>query len=88
MHLHGAFCKFCVVFSQETCGKGGHQRLGALVKVPYTRWKNAKDDFTNHANSLYHKKAYESANNFLRVLKGKQESVENQLIEKKNKTQK
>lgn len=85
-HLQGAFCKFCVVFSAKQCGKGGHLSLGALVAKPYSRWKNAKEDFLSHAKTKYHKSCCEYADNFIRIAEGKQQDVASQINEeKKNK---
>ncbi|XP_050058793.1 52 kDa repressor of the inhibitor of the protein kinase-like [Aphis gossypii] len=39
----------CVLFDREKGGKGGHQKLGALVSKEYATWKNALQDFQLHA---------------------------------------
>jgi len=36
-HVEGALCKICVLCSNDFAGKGSHQKLGALIKVPFTK---------------------------------------------------
>ncbi|KAK6965895.1 52 kDa repressor of the inhibitor of the protein kinase [Biomphalaria glabrata] len=47
-------------------GKGTHQRLGQLVSEPFRKWKNALEIFQAHAQSEYHKRNSELADNFLK----------------------
>lgn len=66
----GAFCKVCVLFGHESSGKGGHQKLGALVRLPFTRWKNALEAFQSHNDCEYHKAAVLYAAYFMEALEG------------------
>lgn len=78
-HLQGALCRHCVLFAQEEAGKGSHQQLGYLVTKAYTNWKKALEHFSQHANTTYHKKCSEFAENFLRVAQGQQQPILNLL---------
>lgn len=69
-YQEGALCKTCVLFGKESSGKGTHQVLGALVLSPFTRWKNALENFRSHNECDYHKAAALYATNFLEALKG------------------
>lgn len=52
--LNGVFCKYCVLFSVGGGGIG-HQKLGLLVKKPFTNWKKALESFSYHNSLEYHK---------------------------------
>lgn len=45
----------CVLFSNETSGKGNFVKVGALVNKPFINWKNVLECFTTHSNADYHK---------------------------------
>lgn len=76
----GSFCKYCVLFSHsETVGKGDHQMSGALVRKAFTNLKKAKEIFSKHANSTYHKRSIVVAENTKSVVTKKSDSVINQL---------
>lgn len=75
--VDGAFCRYCSLFS-STGGGRGSQTLGVLVKKPFCRWKDAVEEFNGHENTSYHKDSIVEAENWLRVEKGKQPSVERQ----------
>lgn len=36
--VQGALCKCCVLFANNSVGKGIHQKLGALIVKPFTKW--------------------------------------------------
>lgn len=76
-YQEGAFCKACVLFGHESSGKGGHQKLGALVLHTFTRCKNALETFQSHDDCEYHKAALLDAANFLKAIEG--ESVAKQI---------
>lgn len=63
----GAFCKYCVLFSKESVGKGCNQTLKSLVKEPFTKWKDALESFKNHESHSYHKDSTLTGNNFLKT---------------------
>jgi len=65
MNGGGAFCKFCVLFSKDGTGKGGHQSLGALVKYPMKKFKHATEIFKAHASSKYHMDSVVDAEHFI-----------------------
>lgn len=76
----GALCKYCVLFSKDTAGKGGHQKLRLLVKEPYRNWKDALEYFKNHQDKcIYHKAAMESGSNFIRVSNNPKHDIRNQV---------
>jgi hypothetical protein len=61
--IEGTFCRVCVIFGPRSAGCGD-QQLGALVTVPFIRWKDAIEKFQSHQNTDYHKRAYVLADNF------------------------
>lgn len=63
----GAYCLFCCLFSFQTVGKGSHMNLKSLVCDPFSRWKDAKEQFKHHQDTTYHKNATVSAQNFIDV---------------------
>lgn len=65
----GALCKYCVLFTKDTAGKGGHQKLKSLVKEPYKNWKDALETFKKHEANEYHKEAMMMGTNLLSVSK-------------------
>lgn len=71
----GAFCRYCAAFSVSGAGRG-HQALGVLVKKPFNKWKNAVEQFTSHENTAYHKICVLKADEWLKISKGIQPSVE------------
>ncbi|CAH1984481.1 unnamed protein product [Acanthoscelides obtectus] len=81
----GTYCKFCVLFANEFTGKGQHQKLGALVTMPFRKWKDAIDKFTSHSNSEYHKFSCLAAENFMKVDSGRMEDITVMLDSQKRK---
>ncbi|XP_028967301.1 52 kDa repressor of the inhibitor of the protein kinase-like [Galendromus occidentalis] len=62
----GGFCKHCVLFAKtESSSHGGLRKRGVLITQPLNRFKKAVDILKNHALSEYHRRASESANDFL-----------------------
>ena len=74
-----AFCRFCVLFSSETAGKGCHQRLGNLVTKPFRNWKDAIECFTAHQQAQFHRNCIVSAENFISVSEKRQDNIVHQL---------
>ncbi|GBM07005.1 hypothetical protein AVEN_63453-1 [Araneus ventricosus] len=64
----GALCKYCVIFHQETGGKGNCQNLKNLVTKPFNRWKDAIETFINHSKCHYHLSNQLYADNFITSL--------------------
>lgn len=73
-YLKGALCKVCVLFRKDFGGRG-EQKLGYLVKIPFTKWKNAKEMFQKHEKAEYHRFAMEKAEGFSSVASGKAQNV-------------
>lgn len=44
-YVEGALCKTRELYSNDFAGKGSHQKLGALIKVPFTKRKDAMERF-------------------------------------------
>lgn len=57
--LNGAFCKFCVAFSQKEGGIG-KQTLGILCTKEFSNWKHAIEKFNSHEETSYHKACIEN----------------------------
>lgn len=72
--LDGAFCKTCVAFSNGEGGQG-NQRLGKLVLSPFRQWKDALETFASHQLNKYHKNCTVLAEEFKKVVEGKQENI-------------
>ncbi|KAK5649293.1 hypothetical protein RI129_000322 [Pyrocoelia pectoralis] len=62
--LDGAFCKYCMLFAPAGAGKQGLP-LGKLVRVKYSDWRHALEDFNKHQMTTYHANAKVAAENFL-----------------------
>ncbi|XP_044751693.1 52 kDa repressor of the inhibitor of the protein kinase-like [Coccinella septempunctata] len=76
----GAFCKYCVFFSQsEHVGKGNHQSLGIFVTQPFINFKKAREMFKNHQDPKYHRQSILIAENTKSLIKKKRESVIDQV---------
>lgn len=67
----GVYCKLCALFSDSS--KVTSYRL---VKIPLTVWTTATEKFKKHAASEAHRNASVMADNFLRVMKSKQKSIQ------------
>ncbi|CAH2088786.1 unnamed protein product [Euphydryas editha] len=84
----GAYCRICVVMRRSLDeSKGGHQRVGQLVKDPFCKWKNALEVFETHAKSGYHKRNSELTDNFLKVMSSQAVSVDQQLSSERKRQQ-
>jgi len=51
---NGAFCKFCVIFSQKEGGIG-NQNLRMLNPMEFSNWKHAIEKFNHYEVTGYHK---------------------------------
>nr|CAH7760531.1 unnamed protein product [Callosobruchus chinensis] len=71
----GAFCKYCVFFSNYYGGVG-KQPLGKLVEAPFNTWKDAVEVFSRHSTSEYHKFSFLRAESRLSIVENKTESIE------------
>lgn len=60
----GGYCKACVLFGQETAGRGAHQKLSKFVYTPLAKYKNALEEIKSHAELNYHKNNSVIAHNF------------------------
>jgi len=74
----GAYCKYCVFFSLHHGGVGSVS-LKSLVKIPFSKWKDAVDIFRNHEKTKYHKMAVLRAQIILVITEKKQISINLQL---------
>lgn len=81
----GAFCKYCVLFCNETVGKGSHQKIGSLVAKPFIMWKDAVEKFNNHSRTSYHKLCEIAGQNFLKVSSGKSFDIKAQIVSQRKK---
>lgn len=71
----GGYCKVCVLFGQETAGRGAHQKLSKFVYTPLAKYKNALEEIKSHAELNYHKHNSVIAHNFLNTYEGKTMNV-------------
>uniref|UniRef100_A0A2S2Q2I5 TTF-type domain-containing protein n=1 Tax=Sipha flava TaxID=143950 RepID=A0A2S2Q2I5_9HEMI len=76
--LKGAFCKMCVLFSNETSGKSSSVKVGALVDKSI-KWKNAMECFITHSNTDYHKLSTLRAEEFVKIIENKTFDVTTQV---------
>lgn len=74
----GAYCKYCVFFSLHHGGVGSVS-LKSLVKIPFSKWKDAVEIFRNHEITEYHKMAVLRAQSRLAITEKKQISIDLQL---------
>ncbi|KAG5898588.1 hypothetical protein JTB14_016599 [Gonioctena quinquepunctata] len=72
-----ALCKYCVLFSHHTVGKGGNQAPKSLVTVSYKKWKHAIEDFKSHQSKQYHHEAVVKGSNFLRIMQNQHLDIRN-----------
>lgn len=63
--VQGALCKCCVLFANNSVGKG------ALIIKPFTKWKDAIERFNRHSNSEYHKLSIIRSEEFIKVMENK-----------------
>lgn len=82
--LDGAFCQFCCLFCVSSVGKGNVQAK-SLVKEPFSRWKDALEQFRLHQDAIYHKNALVTAQNFVDVQEKKVIDISVQLDKAKQK---
>lgn len=82
---NGVFCKYCVVFSSGTAGKGSHQTLGSFVSKPFDNWKDATERFREHSAAKYHQFSILCAENFLKVMSSAAIDVASQLNDQRRK---
>ena len=80
----GGFCKYCVLFSRESGGKGS-QTLGVLVRKPLNKYKKALQTLDEHQQTHYHNFSVSQAEALVRVETKQVESVDVQLDEQKKK---
>jgi len=69
----------CVLFSNETSGKGNSVKVGALVNKPFINWKNALECFITHSNADYHKLSTLRADEFVKIIENKTFDVATQV---------
>jgi len=77
--LEGVFCKMCVLFSNETLGKGSSVKVGALVNKPFINWKNAFEYFTTHSNADCYKFPTLRVDEFVKIIENKTFDVATQV---------
>lgn len=53
-HKEGALCKICILCSNDFFGSP-HQKLGALIKILFTKWKHANELFNQRLKCECHK---------------------------------
>jgi len=53
--VQDAMRKCCVLFANNSVGKGIHQKLRVLFIKPFTKLKDAIERFNHHSKSEYHK---------------------------------
>lgn len=69
----------CVLFFNETCGKGNFIKVGALVNKAFIKWKNALKCFTVYLNADYHKLSTLRADEFVKIMENKTFDVATQV---------
>lgn len=77
--VQGALCKCCVIFANNSVGKGVHQKLGALIIKPFTKWKDAIERFNHHSKSEYHKLSIIRCEEFIKVMENKKSNITNEI---------
>ena len=75
----GAFCRLCVLFSNDCVGKGGHQCTGRLVSQSFRNYKKAIEKFDDHQKTDYHKRCVTLSDSFLQVAVGSSLNVSKQV---------
>ncbi|XP_025413657.1 uncharacterized protein LOC112685848 [Sipha flava] len=76
------FCalrKYCEIFANNTVGKRTHQKLGALIIKPFTKWKDAIERFNHHSTSEYHKLSIIRSEEFIKVMENKKSNIANEI---------
>jgi len=74
-----------ILCSNAFAGKCSHQKLGALIKVPLTKWKDAIERFNQHSNSEYHKLSIMRADDFIKIMENKKNSIVNEIYSSRKK---
>lgn len=82
--LDGAICQHCCLFGSKQVGKGGHAPVQSLVITPFTRWKDAKENFRHHEALQYHNNAVVSSQHFIDVEEKRIMSISLQLDKARN----
>jgi len=77
--VQGALCKCCVLFANNSVGKGVHQKLGVLIIKPFTKWKDAIERFNRHSSSEYHKLSIIRSEEFIKVMENKKNTIANEI---------
>jgi hypothetical protein len=77
--VQGALCKCCVIFVNNTIGKEIHQKLGALIIKPITKWKDGIERFNHHSTSEYHKLSIIRSEEFIKVMENKKSNIANEI---------
>lgn len=49
-HVEDILGDVCVFFSNDFSGKNVHQKLGTLIKTPFTKYKDAIERFNKRSN--------------------------------------
>jgi hypothetical protein len=73
--LNGALCKYCVLFAKDHA----KVRVGRLVSLPLTKYKDLHQQCKNHASNEYPSFSLEKAENFIRVMRNNSLSVVSQI---------
>lgn len=76
--VDGALCKYCFLFSPGGAGKQGLP-LGRLVRVKYSDWKHALEDYNKHQLTTYHANCKLDAENFLAIRLGQKNTIVNDI---------
>lgn len=71
-----AYCKVCMVFAPEEVGMTNSQNTGQLIKMGFCGWKKAIERFEAHQNTTYHCQATLKADDFLKIMQGKKDSID------------
>ena len=72
---NGGFCLPCVLFGQSK----DNSELGVLVSRPLTNFRKALDEIKDHDTRPTHRVAVTKADDFLRVMRGEQQPVTQQI---------
>ena len=75
----GVYCKVCAIFGATESDQNS-SKLDRLVKSPITFWTTACEKLYDHAlKSAVHKTATIKAENFVKIMKAEQSSIDTQL---------
>ena len=75
----GAYCTWCTFFVPTTGVGVGDQKPGQLVNTPFQNWKKAKETFDAHQKKKYHENCAISAAAFMKVTRGEQQPIDEEV---------